>query len=262
MRNNRRVALREFLPPDPGLSTRRRARARRRRAGPLIAGLVVVAAAGTGSVAALITSRPGSSDGGAVAAYPSATSSAPASRVGLPLSAVDASPSPDQTQDATVAPPSDPPGAPVMPVGTPYRGADWPALSYTLKAVTGGMAPAPFPDAVPGYVLQDSFTTRLNVVEAKRFIGFGDLPVKNVSYDQCRRQRFFVRWQSADPKAVIEATFVDAHVRTVQNRPVSGTSGWQSSFGCVQPAMRIRPPAGPRPARTVVVAQMQVWVRR
>jgi hypothetical protein len=226
--------------------------------------VVVVAAAATGSVAALITSSPGSPAPGSVAGYPSSSApaeSSPGSRGGLPLGAGSAS-SQDRTGEAAAAAPNDPPGPPVMPVGTPYRGADWPALTYTLKAVTGGMSPAPFPRTVPGYVLEDSFTTRLDVVEAKRFIVFGDLPVKNVSYDQCRRQRFFVRWRSVDPTALVEATFVDAQVRTVQNHPVSGTSGWQSSFGCVQPAMRIRPPAGSRPDHTVVVAQMQVWVRR
>jgi hypothetical protein len=78
----------------------------------------------------------------------------------------------------------------------------------------------------------------------------------------CRQQRFFVRWQAIDPKAVVESSFVDAQVRTVQNRPVRGAGGWQSSFGCVQPALRIRPPAGSAPKKTVVVAQMQVWVKR
>jgi hypothetical protein len=149
-----------------------------------------------------------------------------------------------------------------MPLGTPYHGAAWPALTYTLRAVTGGMAPAPFPSTVPGYVLADSFTTRLNVVESKRFQVFGDLPVKNVDYQRCRRQRFFVRWQAVGSAAVVESTFVDALVRTVQNHPVSGGSGWQSSFGCVQPAMRIRPPAGALAHHVVVVAEMQVWERR
>ena len=263
MRNNRPVALREFLPPDPGLTSRRQARARRRRrTGPLIAGVVVVGAAATGSVAALITSSPGSPDASGVAAYPSSTASSPASRGGAPLAAVEAPPAADPSAPASVSAAADPPASMTMPVAAPYRGPDWPALTYTLKAVTGDMAPAPFPRAVPGYVLKDSFTTQVSVSDARRFISFGDLPVKNVSYAQCRQQRFYIRWQSTDPKAVVEATFVDSQVRTVQNHPVSGTAGWQSSFGCVQPAVRIRPAAGSGPDHTQVVAQLQVWVRR
>jgi len=263
VRNNRPVALREFLPPDPGLTSRRQARARRRRrTGPLIAGVVVVGAAATGSVAALITSSPGSPDGSSVAAYPSSTASSPASRGGAPLAVVENPASADPSAPASVSAPPDSSTETTMPVGTPYRGPDWPALTYTLKAVTGDMAPAPFPSAVPGYVLKTSYTTQISVSEAKRFIAFGDLPVKNVSYAQCRQQRFYVRWQSSDPKAIIEATFVDSQVRTVQNHPVSGTSGWLSSFGCVQPALRIRPPAGSHPDHAKVVAQLQVWVRR
>jgi hypothetical protein len=276
------VSLRELLPPDPALSSRRQARAKKRRhSGPVVAGLVIVAAATTGSLAALLSNDPVPS-GTTVAGYPSASaagstpvspakastaapgsrpsSSVPASRAGASSAADDAEG--DAQDPEAQAPATDASGALLMPSGTPYIGPRWPALTYTLKATSNGMAPAPFPKVVPGYVLKDSFTTRLTVTETTKFAVFGDLPVRTASYNVCRQQRFFVRWLAIDAKAVVESSFVDAQVRTVQNRPVRGAGGWQSSFGCVQPALRIRPPAVSGPKRTVVVAQMQVWVRK
>lgn len=226
-----------------------------------MAGLVVVAAATTGSVAALLMGGP---EPKTVAAFPTASPPA-ASRGGAP-SLVAESPLPDATLE--VEPSAAPSPTPLrfdkngMPVLGAYVGAPWPALTYTLKAADRGRVPAPFPKAVPGYRLKESFTSKLTVEESRFFTAFGDLPVRTASYDVCRQMRFYVRWMAVDPKAVVEATFVDAPVRTVQNKPVSGAGGWQSSYGCVQPALRIRPPAGTNPKKVVVVAQMQVWVRR
>ena len=71
-----------------------------------------------------------------------------------------------------------------------------------------------------------------------------------------------------DPSAGVEATLVDEGVHTAQNKPVRGTSGWMSSYGCVQPALRVQSTttagtstAGTSTAVTVLV-ETQVWRRR
>jgi hypothetical protein len=146
-----------------------------------------------------------------------------------------------------------------MPAGRAYTGAPWAALAYTLQATTNGMKPAPFPVAVPGYRLANSWASRATVSAERHFSAVGGLPVRTASWNQCRTQRFYVRWQASDPKAVVDASFVDAGVRTLQNTPVHGAGGWMSSYGCVQPALRIRPGVGPATAK--VTLQVQVWTR-
>ena len=143
----------------------------------------------------------------------------------------------------------------------PARTGSWPALTYTLQASRTAAEPLRFLGALSGFELVDSSASTVTVTENRYFSAVGELPVRTATYDECRRQRFFVRWMALDPTAVVESTFVDEHVRTVQNRPVQGSSGWQSSYGCVQPAMRIRPPSGDAPDRAVVLVETQVWRR-
>lgn len=147
--------------------------------------------------------------------------------------------------------------------GRPERaGGTWPALTYTLSASDTAEEPLRFPGAIIGFERAGSTVSQVRVTEGRFFTAVGDLPVRTASYDECRAQRFYVRWMALDPDAVVEATFVDEHVRTVQNRPVRGAAGWQSSYGCVQPALRILPPAGANPASADILVETQVWRRR
>jgi hypothetical protein len=254
------VVLRELLPPESGdapersVSSRREARRpHRRRTGPILAaGAVLLATAGAsfavlgsgprtgtdlaypgGSRTAGTTGRPGTAAGQAAATQAAAPADVTISRAG--------------TAGTT------------MPAGRAYSGAPWPALAYTLQATTNGMRPAPFPVAVPGYRLSKSWAASATVTADRHFAAVGGLPVRTTSWGQCRTQRFYLRWQASDPRAVVDASFVDAAVRTVQNSPVHGAGGWMSSYGCVQPALRIRPGAGP--ATATVTLQVQVWNR-
>jgi hypothetical protein len=143
----------------------------------------------------------------------------------------------------------------------PARTGSWPALRYTLQASQSAQEPLRFPGAISGFTLVDSAVSTVTITKSRYFTAVGGLPVRTASYDECRRHRFFVRWMALDPDAVVESTFVDEPVRTVQNRPVRGSSGWQSSYGCVQPALRIRPPAGVAPDRATVLVETQVWRR-
>lgn len=297
MRNNRPVALRELLPPTASESpealaahpdtdsieltepapplTRRQARPRRRRRSPLAVGFVIVAAAATGSVAALMTS----SDEASTGAYPSVPPAPPAPRsaAGGPTTSpvhaarsVTSSPrlsgpglvsqraagaSTDQTRrTASTRRISDVPDRPSTVV-------DWPALTYTLKAADGPMEPPAFPAAPAGFVVSSSSSSTVTITRGRYFTAVGRLPVRTAAYDVCRRQRFFVRWLAVDPAAVIAATLVDERVSTVQNRPVHGSAGWMSTFGCVQPALRIAP-STLGPGSATVIVETQVWQRR
>ena len=261
MCNHRRVALRELLPPEQGEATfrpvtsRREARRpRRRRTGPIIAAGVVLLAAAGGSAAVLRTSPPA---GGEVA-YPGGIRGV--GTTGSPGKAVVAGPALTQAGAPTGVSVSrgGTAGTP-LPSAKPYVGAPWLALTYTLQATKGGMGPAPFPVAVPGYRLNNTWASRATIRADRHFTAVGGLPVRTASWQQCRGQRFFVRWLAEDPKAVVDASFVDAGVRTVQNAPVHGAGGWMSSYGCVQPALRIRPGVGPATAKVIV--QVQVWNR-
>ncbi len=136
----------------------------------------------------------------------------------------------------------------------------WPAFTYTLQASTSSAAPLVFPGAINGFSLVDSQVSREVIEPGRYFAAVGELPVRTASYDQCREYRFYTRWMTVDPQARVESTFVDEAVRTVQNRPVEGSSGWQSSYGCVQPAMRITPSA--EAGSAVVLVETQVWRRR
>ncbi|MFZ0159604.1 MAG: hypothetical protein WAL50_11295 [Kineosporiaceae bacterium] len=270
MRNNPTVALHELLsqePPDTEPTTRRQARARRRRrTGPLAAGIVVVAAAATGSAAALM-SAPGNRP--TVAGYPSGSAKAPspaAARAGaegaegaeLPVAGGVAAGTASSGGSAPVQPSriSQVPDRPAHP------GGSWPALTYTLESAAGRAEPPTFPGALQGFALQASGRSTVRVSQSRYFTAVGSLPVRTASYSECRRQRFYVRWLALDPRAVVDATFVDEGVHTVQNTPVRGAAGWMSSYGCVQPALRIRPTAAAVPSQAMVIVETQVWRRR
>lgn len=143
----------------------------------------------------------------------------------------------------------------------PAVAALWPVFTYTLQAAPGTEEPPAFPAAVPGFSLVRSAGQVVTVRENRFFTAVGSLPVRTATYAVCREQRFYVRWMAVDPRAQVEATLVDEHVRTVQNTPVRGSAGWLSSYGCVQPALRIRPPAGSAPDRATVIVETRVWQR-
>ncbi len=246
--------------------TRRQMRAHRRRRsrGPILAGLALVMAAGAGSIASL-TADPNPSSDGDTAAFPGAgeSSAAPAELTRSPVPLVP----PTASRSADVNPAAEKVAAAprrISEVGgrAERTSGTWPALTYTLKASDTSEEPLRFPGAIIGFELTNSSVSRVTVTEGRYFTAVGDLPVQTASYDECRRHRFYARWMALDPSAVVEATFVDESVRTVQNRPVQGAAGWQSSFGCVQPALRIRTPAGTNPASADVLVETQVWRRR
>lgn len=264
---------------DGGPPTRRQVRARRRRRsrGPILAGLALMVAAGVGSVAALAFDPPGRTGAdGDLAAFPDGEVSpsvgdlgsspvplVPSSLEGADAGAEGGDAKADGAGQSAARKEAAVPRR-ISEVGSrPARtSAAWPALTYTLKASTTTEEPLRFPGAIIGFRLADSSVSRVSLSESKYFAAVGDLPVRTASYEECREQRFYVRWMAEDPDAVVEATFVDEHVRTVQNRPVSGSSGWQSSYGCVQPALRIRTPAGANPAGADVLVETQVWRQR
>jgi len=273
-------------PENAAPVTRRGVRKRRRRrTGPLAAGFVIVAAAATGSVAALMT-RPATPT---VTTFPSVpppppellSSGVPATddESGTAGSADGAGPSLSAAHRAltrtapsassgnharTAAAATAGPGAAGRIADVPDRptvNALWPVFIYTLQAAPGTGEPPAFPHAVPGFSLIRSVTSVVSVRENRFFAAVGSLPVRTAGYARCREQRFYVRWMAVDPRAAVEATFVDEHVRTVQNRPVRGAAGWMSSYGCVQPALRIRPPAGSAPDHATVIVETRVWQR-
>jgi hypothetical protein len=145
--------------------------------------------------------------------------------------------------------------------GRTYQGT-WPAFTYTLQAVTGNDAPARFPDSVSGYARVNEYQTTATIGPGRSFTTIGSVPVRTASYDECRQRRFFIRWQAVDPSVNAEATFVDEKATIVQNQPVRGNGGWQSSYGCVQPAIRLTPSTVARMSQATVVAQVEVWRRR
>jgi hypothetical protein len=267
VRENGSVALRELLPPTPGNAptTRREARARRRRhGGPLLAGFVVVAAAATGSAAALL----GRSHDSSPAAYPTvarqpatsrfAATGAPAGSGGVVLGrtpSLSPSPTPSPSLSATT------PQAIAEVPDRPQQDTFWPVFTYTLKAAEGASEPPGFPGVVEGFGKVRTARTTITLSRSRYFTAVGGLPVRTASYDVCRRQRFYVRWLAVDPRAVVDATLVDEHVRMVQNRPVRGAAGWMSSYGCVQPALRINPSVSGVPATATVIVETEVWQR-
>lgn len=226
---------------------------------------MVVAAAATGSVAALMSA---SDDRPVVAGYPSGSVSADRSaRTSPGKDEVDAVPLAEAEGDPVEGAPSAgtatrPSRISQVPGRPSHAGASWPALTYTLEAALGAAEPPTFPGALQGFSLQAGGRSTVTVSQSRYFTAVGHLPVRTASYAECRAQRFYVRWMAVDPRAVVEATFVDEGVHTVQNRPVSGAAGWMSSYGCVQPALRIRPPAGANPTRAQVIVETQVWRRR
>lgn len=262
-------------------ATRRQARARRRRRSPLAAGFVVVAAAATGSAAALLTA-PDSSRTGAFPSVPPPPPSVQAAGRAAGTAGAGPTSAPDRDETWSASPSArlsgsgglarrSSPRRSSAPVGSqarqiadipdrPDAGQEWPALTYTLRAADGRSEPPAFPQVADGFTRASSRTTVVTISRGRFFTAVGRLPVRTASYEQCREQRFFVRWMAVDPDAVVSATLVDEPVRTVQNRPVHGSAGWMSSFGCVQPALRIAPETiGPNAARVIV--ETQVWQR-
>jgi len=143
----------------------------------------------------------------------------------------------------------------------PTRAGSWPPLTYTLQASASSDEPLRFPTSVPGYRLSASAVSRVELEESRYFTPVGRLAVRTASYDECKATRFYIRWIATDPDAVVESSFVDEAVATLQNQPVSGAAGWQSSYGCVQPALRIRPGSS-GPENASVIIETQTWKRR
>jgi hypothetical protein len=227
---------------------------------------VVVAAAATGSAAALM-SAPGHRS--PVAGYPSPSAkAAPSASISAGAEGAEVSELPVTNAVGGGTAPSagaarvQPNRISQVPDRPAYPGGSWPALTYTLESAAGIAEPPTFPGGLQGFALQASGRSTVRVSQNRYFTAVGRLPVRTASYSECRRQRFYVRWMALDPRAVVDATFVDQGVHTVQNTPVRGAAGWMSSYGCVQPALRIRPAAAAIPSQAMVIVETQVWRRR
>ncbi len=231
--------------------------------GPVTAGFVVVAAAATGSAAALLG---GSDRARPSAAYPSAAPTPPApadgrtSGAGATLGSVSASASASAWSSVSASP-APPPVSIAEVADRPRQNASWPVFTYTLRAATGTAEPPDFPGVVEGFRKIRTAHATVTLSRNRYFTAVGTLPVRTATYDVCRQQRFYIRWLAVDPAAVVESTFVDEHVRTVQNRPVHGAAGWMSSYGCVQPALRINPAVSGIPATATAIVETEVWQR-
>jgi serine/threonine protein kinase len=154
---------------------------------------------------------------------PTETSTAPSG-----TSRGDGAPRPTATPSTATAPSSS---------ATLPRREEWPALSGVLRAAPLGTRPPAIPTAVEGYEVSQTWKTTVRAFEGTEWSTLFEFPA---TMNGCSQQRFYVRWRSLNPDAVVEATFVSSPDLIVMNEPAEGAVGWQSGYGCGQPAFRIR----------------------
>jgi hypothetical protein len=132
----------------------------------------------------------------------------------------------------------------------------WGDEGVVLQAVRSQDEARPaFPDEVSGYSLDDEDRATLRVFTGgKQWQTLEDFPA---TMNGCDEQRFHVRWRSLDPTADVEATWLN-YDGSVENKAVRGSAGWQSSFGCSQPAFRLHS-SGNGSTLTDVVVDVQRW---
>lgn len=194
-----------------------------------VAALLVAA----GFIAAATVSSPDSSNSPAAPPHPSGqtsrvASAAPSTASQAPTSAQAPAPSPVQ----------------------------WPPLADILKVAGAGQSPPPFPTAATGYSFSRSVQTTVRAFEGTKWATVTDFPA---TMNGCDQQRFYIRWRSLNPSAAIQATFVSSPDDIVLDAPVTGTAGWQSGYGCGQPAFRLSSTASDGSTLADVVVEYQVW---
>jgi hypothetical protein len=184
---------------------------------------------------------------GTSTAEPSLTPSTPPS---LTPSASSAAPTPSSPASTDVT-------TPATATDTSGRGSAWGNADVVLRAVNSQDQERPaFPEEVPGYSLADEDSETLRVFTGeKQWQGLDGFPA---TMNGCSQQRFYVRWRSLDPTAEVEATWAGSDGSLIESKVVRGTAGWQSNFGCSQPAFRLHSSGG-RSTLTDVVVDVQRW---
>jgi hypothetical protein len=134
----------------------------------------------------------------------------------------------------------------------------WQDADVVLRAVRSQDQERPaFPDEVRGYSLADQNRETLRIFTGdKQWYTLDQFPA---TMNGCDQQRFYVRWRSLDPTAEVEATWVSSDGSEIENKAVRGSAGWQSNYGCSQPAFRLQK-SGPGSTLDDVVVEVQRWV--
>ena len=141
--------------------------------------------------------------------------------------------------------------------GTAAHGSGWGNADVVLRAVRSQDQERPaFPDEVPGYSLVDQNNETLRIFTGdKRWQTPYQFPA---TMNGCDQQRFYVGWRSLDPTAEVEATWVSSDGSVIENKPVRGSAGWQSDYGCSAPAFRLHS-SGSRSTLDDIVVDVQLW---
>jgi serine/threonine protein kinase len=235
----------------PGMPRAAQPAAARTGSSRWLAPVAVLAAVAVGLVAWLFVSR-SSADAGAPQAgstaerTPTATSAPKPSRSS---SSSSAPPTSSSSSEAATTPGTD--------GDTVGETSAWGDADVVLRAVRSqDEARPPFPDEVTGYSLSDENRDTVRVFTGeKEWQTLQDFPA---TMNGCAEQRFYVRWRSLDPSAEVEATWLSDDGSVVLSKVVRGSAGWQSSFGCGQPAFRLHKSRGGS-ALTDVVVDVQRW---
>jgi serine/threonine protein kinase len=233
-------------PAPPGPAAAPRGGSRWWLAPAAVLAAVVVAAA-----AWLFANRP-PPDASSAGAGSSATRTPAATSTAEPSTTSSASSTPSASSSST----STDTTTPATTTDTSGQGPAWGDADVVLRAVRSQDQERPaFPDEVPGYSLADQHRETVRVFDDKQWQMLYQLPA---TMNECAQRRFFVRWRSLDPTAEVEATWVSADGSEVENKAVRGTAGWQSNYGCSQPAFRLRSSGSGSPLDDVVV-DVQRW---
>jgi hypothetical protein len=108
---------------------------------------------------------------------------------------------------------------------------------------------------VRGYSLADENRETVRVFDDEQWQLLEQFPA---TMNGCDQQRFYIRWRSLDPTAEVEATWVSSDGSEIENKAVRGSAGWQSNYGCSQPAFRLRK-SGSGSTLDDVVVDVQRW---
>ena len=230
------------VPPTPAARTGSRA---------WLAAAAVVAAVVVAVAAWLFVSRPAtdansSQAGSSTARTPAVTSPSTPSTTSS-ASSTPPAPSSSTSADATT---------PATATDTSGQGAAWGDADVVLRAVRSqDQEPPAFPGEVRGYSLADRNRETVRIFDDKQWQIIDRFPA---TMDECDQQRFYVRWRSLDPAAEVEATWVSSDGSEIEKKAVRGSAGWQSNYGCSQPAFRLRS-SGNEAALDDIVVEVQRW---
>lgn len=117
----------------------------------------------------------------------------------------------------------------------------WPSpagddLGEADEARPAGTAPPPFPESVEGYALSNEWRETVRAFEGEEWSTIFEYPA---TMNGCDMQRFYVRWRSVNPAAIVEAALLTSTDEILLVGPARGGVGWMTSYGCGQPAFRM-----------------------